>query len=107
MKMSKSKIPPHISRCLWSYDISSIDIRRDRDLIITQVLNYGDWKGVTWLWKTYPDRVIREVVSHPKRGLWFAQVLNFWEIMLKMKLPRSVKDRAIFQIDPKIGLVKQ
>lgn len=101
MKISKSKIPAYIARCLWSYDISSIDIKKDRELIITQVLNYGDWEGVTWLWKTYPERLIREIVSHPRRGLWFKQVLNFWELMLKIKLPNSIKHQAIFQLAPK------
>lgn len=101
MKISKTKIPPLISHCLWSYDISSIDIKRDSELIITQVLNYGDWEGVVWLWRTYSKKAIREVVLHPRRGLWFAQVLNFWELMLNIKLPRLVKDRAIFRLDPK------
>lgn len=101
MKRPKTKIPPYIARCMWSYDISSIDKDKDRTLIITQVLNYGDWKGLVWLYKTYPEREIKEVVAHPQRGVWLKQVLNFWCLMLKIKLAKSVRERAIFRLDPK------
>ena len=100
MRRAARGIPPHSARCLWSYDPSAIDPRSDKELIITQVLNYGDWKGLQWLCRIYSQRDIRQVVAHPWRGLWLEQVLNFWCLMLKIRLPRRVKERAIFRIDP-------
>ena len=101
MKRGRARIPPAIARCLWSYDLSSIDLRRDREVVITQVLNYGDWGGVQWLYRVYPERAIREVVAHPRRGLWLKQVLNFWCLMLRVRLPKRVKEQAIFHLDPR------
>lgn len=100
MKSIKKSIPACIAHCLWSYDLSSIDAKRDRDLIITQVLNYGDWKGLKWLFQTYPEREIKNIIAHPRRGLWFKQVLNFWCLMLNIKLPAEVRERAIFRLGP-------
>ena len=41
-KEIKNKIPGNVIPCLWSYNIDDIDIMRDKEIIITQVLNYGE-----------------------------------------------------------------
>ena len=100
MRKAKPKIPSYIAGCLWSYDIATINIKADKELIITQVLNYGDWKALKWLYKVYPESQIKQVIKHPQRGLWIKQVLNFWLTMFKIKLPFQVKQRAIFRLEP-------
>ena len=97
---NKQKIPKFVAPCLWSYDIKNLDLWQDKELIITQVLNYGDEKRIKWLYSVYSEDDIKEVVSHPRRGLWFERVLNFWEIMLKIHLPKKVREKAIFHIEP-------
>lgn len=101
-----NNIPRGVARCLWSYEPTSIDLRRDRELIVTQVLNHGDWREVRWLFKTYPEEEIRTVVAHPRRGLWFKRVLNFWCLILKVKLPPRVLERAFFRLGPETGPAK-
>jgi len=96
----QQKIPSFVARCLWSYDIRRIDLQQDKELIITQVLNYGDEKRIKWLYSVYPEKEIKKVVAHPGRGLWFEKVLNFWEIMFGIRLPAKVKQKAIFSIQP-------
>ncbi len=98
--MRRTKIPSSISRCLWSYRPASLDLRGHRRLIITQVLNYGNWEAVKWLFKTYPEKAIKEVVSHPQRGLWWDQVLNFWCLMLRVRLPKKMREQALFRLGP-------
>ncbi|MFQ5681109.1 MAG: hypothetical protein ACE5GG_03550 [Candidatus Omnitrophota bacterium] len=94
------KIPRRLQAALWSYDIEKMDTEGARKLVIRQVLNYGDWNDLKWLWRTYSKKDIREVVEHPGRGIWFEDVLNFWCLMLRIKLPRAVRKRAIFSLDP-------
>lgn len=94
------RIPNFIAPCLWSYDIKRLDLKKDKKLIITQVLNYGDEKRMRWLYSVYTEKDIKDVVLHPGRGLWFERVLNFWEIMLKIRVPKKVKETAIFRIQP-------
>ena len=96
----KNKIPQNITPCLWSYNIDNIDLREDKEIIITQVLNYGDAERIKWLYSVYNDEDIKEVVIHPRRGLWFDRVLNFWELMLNIHIPKKIRQKAIFDINP-------
>ena len=95
-----SKIPSYISRCLPSYKISRLNLEKDKNLIITQVLNYGDWRGIKWLYKIYSEKDIKEVVNRPCRGLWFKKVLNFWLTIFNIKLKPEKRKKAIFEIKP-------
>lgn len=98
--MKKQKIPRFIAPCLWSYDIKKLSLEEDKELIITQVLNYGDEKRIEWLYSVYTEDDIKEVVSNPRRGLWFEKVLNFWEKMLDIRIPKKIRKKAIFNINP-------
>ena len=94
------KIPRKLQSVLWSYDIRRLNPGKDKELIIQQVLNYGDWEDLKWLYRNYSENKIKEVVRHPRRGIWFEQVLNFWCLMLKIRLPKKVRERAIFHPIP-------
>jgi len=95
----KKKIPENVAPCLWSYDIDNIDLKKDKEIIITQVLNYGDADRIKWLYSVYTQEDIKKVVLDPRRGRWFEKVLNFWEVILKIKVPEEKKERAIFKLD--------
>ncbi|MBU4294098.1 MAG: hypothetical protein KJ770_08630 [Actinobacteria bacterium] len=95
----KKKIPKNIIPCLWSYNIDNMDLAKDKEIIITQVLNYGDAGRIKWLYSVYTEEDLKEVVSNPRRGRWFPKVLNFWEIILKTKIPKKKKEKAIFKLD--------
>ena len=99
----KRPVPGRLRRVLWSYDIRQMDLEEDKELIIQQVLNYGVWEDLKWLYRAYSKQDIRAVVRHPRRGVWFEQVLNFWCLMLKVRLPKRVKERAIFRLAPQFG----
>jgi len=94
------KIPPYIASCLWSYDIPKLDLQKDKEIIIAQVLNYGDLKAIKWLYKIYPEQVIKEVVKNPRRGFWLKKVLNFWLALFNMHLSNKKTAKAILSIEP-------
>ncbi|MBM3701173.1 MAG: hypothetical protein FJW68_09725 [Actinobacteria bacterium] len=96
----KKIIPEYIAPCLWSYSIEDIDLKKDKEKIITQVLNYGSPERIKWLYSTYTEDDIKYVVLNPRRGMWFKKVLNFWEIMLEVKIPTDKKEKAIINICP-------
>jgi hypothetical protein len=97
----RKKVPNGLQKVLWSYNIESMDLEEDKELIIQQVLNYGNWEDLRWLYQTYPEMKIRKVVQNPRRGMWFENVLNFWCLMLKIRLPKRVREQAIFHIEPR------
>ena len=94
------KVPRKLQSVLWSYDIRQVHPGKHKELIIQQVLNYGDWEDLKWLYRTYPEREIKEVVRHPRRGVWFERVLDFWCLMLKVHLPNRVREQALFRLYP-------
>ena len=94
------KLPKTFQRILWSYDISKMDIIKDKREIITQVLNYGAWNDIKLLNKFYSEEDIKEVVLNPRRGVWFGKVLNFWTKILNIEIDKEVYQKAIFRIAP-------
>ncbi|MEK9135320.1 MAG: hypothetical protein AAB451_03445 [Patescibacteria group bacterium] len=93
----KTKIPSGMRWLFWSYDIKSLNLRTDRDYIIAQVLNYGTWEDLKWLYKIYGEKEIKEVVKNPRRGVWFEKTLNFWLTIFNLQLKKEVRQKAIFR----------
>ena len=96
----KKKIPKFVAPCLWSYNINHMDLQEDKQLIIMQVLNYGTWRNIKWLYSVYTEDDIKKVVTNPGRGLWFPKVLNFWETVLEIKIPKNKREKALFKLTP-------
>jgi len=97
MAKVKTKIPQKMKWLFWSYDIKSLDLEKDKDYIIAQVLNYGTWEDLKWLYKLYSRKDIKKVVKNPPRGVWFKKVLNFWTTILNIKIKKEVQEKAIFR----------
>lgn len=87
-----AKLPSFLQSCLWSYDISEIDVERDMRLIIVQAINYGNKKQIAWMENTYSDEDIRDVVMHPRRGVWWRNKLRSY-----LKKFRAIIDPLIFE----------
>ena len=49
MKKKSKKIPKKFEWIFWSYNLNSLDILRNKNLIITQILNHRDWEAVRGL----------------------------------------------------------
>lgn len=95
--LNTDQVPGSIARCLWSYDISELDFDRDKALVITQVLNYGDWQAVKWLYEKYSEEDLKQVVKKPRRGFWFKRTLNFWLTIFQIDLSPEEFNRATFR----------
>jgi hypothetical protein len=77
-----------------------MDLDKDKETIITRVLNYGDWNDLKWLYSIYTENDIKKVVTNPFRGSWFVKALNFWETMLNLNLPDKIRKKALLDINP-------
>jgi len=91
------KVPKQFQRVLWPYDISKMDLEEDKNEIITQVLNYGDWEDLKLIYKLYPEKEIKKIIKNPRRGVWFKKVLNFWTTIFNIKLKKVIFEKAIFR----------
>lgn len=72
------ELPVFLQPYLASYDLSKLDLNNDKKLIITEILNKGDGKGLKWLSENYSQEDIKQVVVNPIRGLWLKSVLRYW-----------------------------
>lgn len=77
----QSDIPAEVRPFLWSYDIDSLDLERDKKRIITNVLNFGTKEATDWLFRTYSPDDIRDAVSRPFHGEWDRKSLSFWSLI--------------------------
>ena len=57
------ELPAFFRPLLWSYDISRVDLQRDRKVIMVNTLNYGDLKHWRWLVSFYGADEVREMIT--------------------------------------------
>ncbi len=96
--MASLKIPKKMQWLFWSCKIEDLDLEKDKHYIISQVLNYGIWKDLKWLFKVYSEKEIKNVVKNPARGVWFRDVLNFWNLIFALKLKKKLLEKATFNL---------
>lgn len=74
----KSASPPKTMQTLfWSADVKSLDLRKDKDIIVHRILSYGSLRDLKWLFRHYPKSTVKGVfLSRPKKYYTMA-ALNF------------------------------
>lgn len=93
-------IPKLLQSCFPSYNLSRLEIKGDKRLIITQILNRGDDVALEWLGKTYSQKEIKEIVSSPNRGMWLKSILLYWQRIFNTKLPKQIFKEALIDLNP-------
>jgi len=64
----KKKVPQHLQGLLWSADVKNLDVERDKNYIIHNILMYGTFSDIKWLFEVYSADIIKTVfVSSPKK----------------------------------------
>ena len=91
MKLKNAQILEKFKPFLWSYDISKIDLERDKERIITNILNLGTKEATDLLFKLYKKSNIAKTVKHPLPGEWNDKSLNYWSIIFNIK-PKKTKN---------------
>jgi len=98
MAKIKSKIPKKMQWLFWSCNVNELDLEKDKNYIVSQVLNYGTWEDLKWLFKVYSEKEIKNVLKNPRKGLWFKDVLNFWNLMFNLRLKKKILEKAILNL---------
>ncbi len=84
----------------WSWHWQKLDLEKNKKLIISQILNFGNFKAINWLINHYPLKEIKKVVAQPQRGSWEKKRLNYWQTILGLKIDPIKFRLAIREIDP-------
>jgi hypothetical protein len=91
------KLPDLLQPYLASYNLRELSIRKDKELIITSILNKGDQKALDWLAKTYTRKEILNIVKKPKKGFWHKDVLQYWLRIFGIKLSKPDFRKSLIQ----------
>ena len=100
-------LPKFLQTYFPGYDLSVLDIKRDKKMIITNVLNRGDSEAVIWLSKNYTISEIKKVVRNPSRGTWLRSNLLYWEKILDLDIPKETFELAIIDFNPRPKLYEK
>jgi hypothetical protein len=88
----KNKIPVNLENLFWSYDFKSLDLEKDKKLIVKQILNYGtieDWK---WLVSVYGKTGVQETISKLYESEFRPQSLKLAQILFNSKPSHESKN---------------
>lgn len=89
-------LPNFLQTALWSYDLKKMTKNRYKNLIITQILNFGNWRQLQWLLQNYSAKEIKEIIKNPARGMWRADVINYWEKIFNIRIPKNKVLKALW-----------
>lgn len=82
-------IPTNLQGILWSVNIAKLDLKRDKNYIINQVLAYGTWDHLKWLFSVYSKEEIKDVFVHNPAKDFVPASYNFVKNCL-LKIPENL-----------------
>jgi hypothetical protein len=86
--------PKVIQPFLWFNDLKKIDLQRDKNRIILNVLNIGTKKATDWLFKYYPKTEIKKtIINYGAKGELSPKSLHYWCFMMKIDKKKLIKHR--------------
>lgn len=90
-----SKLPEDLQAILWSKDIHDVNLKKDKNYIIHQILAYGRWKDLLWLAKTYGyDQIYKTFITNPAKD-YSERSFNFVQKVM-LKVPDSLVDKRYY-----------
>jgi hypothetical protein len=76
-------VPEVIKPFLWSNDLEKVDLQRDKNRIILNVLNLGTKAATDWLFGFYPrSEIIETILERGAKGELNDKSLNYWTLIL-------------------------
>lgn len=97
----KFVFPSNLQAILWSKDIANIDLNGDKNYIIHQVLAYGAWEHIKWLFRTYPLYEIRRVFERIPQKDYSEKSFNFAKNIL-LEIPENLDKKDYVKTFPRV-----
>lgn len=66
---------------MWSVDLASLDLERDKDYIIKQVLDHGSTQATDWLRGVYSAEEIATAIKKTSSSAWSRKSLALWSLI--------------------------
>lgn len=80
-----TRIPERLKPYFQEYNTEQLDIKRDANLVILRVLEFGGWDEIRWLFELYGAKRIRRFIrSYGERSLKPVS-FNYWRKLLGIR----------------------
>lgn len=87
-------MPKFIKPFFWSNDLSKVDLKKDKQRIILNILNLGAKKATDWLFESYSKSEIKKIIiKHGAKGELSDKSLNYWTLILDIDKRKILKSR--------------
>ena len=83
--MTMTHIPSELRPHFQEYDLQSLDLDRDADLIIQRTLEYGTWDEIRWLVASYGADRIQTFVRVRGERMLSRVTFNYWRKLLGIR----------------------
>lgn len=81
----KLTLPEFFLPLLWAYDFYSIDLERNKQRIIINTINYGQWKHWQWIVNYYGGENIKQFIENTPISEFRSRALKLVSILLGIK----------------------
>ena len=71
------KVPKNLQGILWSVPVERLDLLKHESYVIHQILMYGNFDHIRWLFSTYPRKRIASVFLHKPQKIYTKAALNY------------------------------
>jgi len=75
--MKSKKLPKFLQGYFWSVKLEDLDIDKDGDYIIHQILSFGDLESTKWLFRTYGKKYIKKSFINKPTKIYRPQTFNW------------------------------
>ncbi len=71
-------IPAFLQPFLWSYDLSRLESEKHKNIIIKNILDFGDSQATDWLRQNYTKNEICQTIRQSISTDWSKKSINLW-----------------------------
>lgn len=80
-----TKIPLFLQPFLWSYNLSQLDLKKHKNIIIKNILDLGNSQAIEWLKQQYNKDEIKTAIKASNFSDWSKKSINLWELIYDVK----------------------
>lgn len=97
----QTALPPRLAPLFPDYDLRSLHLTRDRNLILTRVLERGSSIDIRWLKKRFSSKAIKDFVKTEGSSRLSPQAQRYWELITEVK--STEKSRPWQEVGRQLG----
>ncbi len=87
--IKKDKLPKSFEYLMWSYKFNEVDAKKDKERIIINTINYGQWYHWQWIAKYYGRDQLKKIIKDvPQSEFRNERALNVISLILGIKKMR-------------------